>query len=666
MDASTNDTPSDPPMVDVEQTGGETEMTDLQSPMERAEEADAAGASLPHPDEVRASGSARPAGEGGFLTRKGSSSLCIFFFFMLLVIVLSVTLGVTLSNRDEEEKDKESRAAAERIQNYVLDLGISQPESFTSSLSPQSLAVQWLVYEDELNLQAPPAGTDPDENNDAYELVVRYVMVVLYHSTGGPGWRYQFDFLSEKETCAWNGVLISSTGGLLDFGLVCTRQSNRAWGLYLDAMNITGTLPEELNALTTLNSIDFNFNDDLTGPFPSALCAMTNIQAISLGYNQMNGNLPTCINELTDLRLLFLPNTNMGGNLPSMDRMISLEKIFLDDNQFVGDISSVFDDMPGLRFLLLENNRFSGTIDSTFLAYNNDLVQADISGNRLEGDVPVHLMEFSQMQLLDLHGNSLGGDLPTAYPASDAMLFLALHDNNLDGTIDPSIAQLSRLFHLDLSNNRIRGDIIPELGSMANLTYLYLGQNNFEPGPLPDFSGLVKMREFSVKGTDRTGDLPDYIGTWEDLLLLDMDDNDFNGTIPLSWGNLSNLEFLLVNDNSLSGEVPSTFSSLLGLRAAFFEGNTLEGDLGHLCALANFNELKGDLDGDEVLVADCKGGAINCTCCVCCDPTSDNDDNGCNDHEMITSLTPKWEFLYERVRFDFGNDTRFVDRSYLP
>jgi len=642
----------------------ETEMTEVQSPVERAEAGDAAGASLPHPDEIRAS--VNPRGNGNkFCSRKGSATLMVFTLAMILVIVLSVIIGVTVSNREEESSYRASSQS--HVQDYVTDLGISTRDQFIDDKSPQFLATQWLAVYDEMNLKVPEIGTNPDTDDEAYQFVLRYVMVVLYYATGGENWKYQFNFLSAKSTCAWNGVLLSSQGGFISFGLVCNQQK-RAFAVYLDAMDLTGELPFELAALDTVTALDFNFNEELSGDLTRAICSMPDLESLSVGYNKISGNIPGCINALQNLRLLFLPNTQMRGPLPNMDRMVSLERVFLDDNRFEGDITTTFDNMPELKFLFLEDNAFTGSIDSSFLASNEKLIQVDISDNRLDGEIPVHLMEFGGFQLLDLHGNALVGPMPDEFPEAPNMLFLALHDNDIEGTINPSITNLTMLFHLDLSNNTIEGDIIPELGTMRNLTYLYLGQNDFNAGQLPDsFADLTKMEEFSVKSTDRAGDLPDFIGTWKELVLLDLDDNDFGGNIPSSWGDLSNLEFLLLNDNLLIGEVPDTFEKLVKLRAAFLEGNGLEGDLAHMCKLAAFNELEGDLDGTEVLVADCDGGDITCSCCVCCDPDDPNDGNKkCNDHELITNLNPQWEFIYTRVRYDFGNETRFVDRAYLP
>lgn len=371
---------------------------------------------------------------------------------------------------------------------------------------------------------------------------------------------------------------------------------------------------------------------------------------------------------LYSFQRLQLPDNKLSGNLPSLRGMDSLERIFLDDNDLSGDISTAFDTLTELRFVFLEDNNFGGTLDEFFMADCEKLIQIDISDNSLEGDIPIHMLEFPDIQVIDIHGNFIDGALPSTYPPSN-LLFFALHDNDVTGQIDGSISNLFNLFHLDLSNNDLSGEIASEIGEMTNLTYLFLGQNGYDESFFPDsFANLTNMEEFSVKSSNFIGELPEFISTWTSLKLLDMDGNQFQQQIPLSWGDLVNLEFLLLNDNLLTGPFPPSFKNLVNLRAGFFENTGISGNMTIMCELPNFQELDNDLDGNELLVADCVPSdtiTVECGCCICCDKDSDNEDRKCNDHELIANLDPTWEFIYNRVSYDFGNETRFVSRDFL-
>ena len=349
--------------------------------------------------------------------------------------------------------------------------------------------------------------------------------------------------------------------------------------------------------------------------------------------------------------------------------MVSLEKIFLDDNDLSGDISTAFDSMTELRYVYLEDNKFTGTVDDSFMTQNPNLRQLDISNNPLEGSVPPHLFQLPDLQLIDFHGiEGIGGSFPQIPQRNFAMFFIALQDCSIEGPLPTTMGNLPNVYHLDLTNNTLNGDIPTEIGAMTKLRNLFLSENEgFVPGPIPEtFKDLTQLKEFSLKGTNRDGNLPDFISTFGSLILLDLSSNDMNGFLPSSYGDLVNLEFMLLNGNVFNGEVPTSYAKLTKLRGMFLEDNILTGNLTHMCALDTFKEPANDVDGTELLVADCDGGFIDCDCCICCEPNSDADVNPtCNDNDMTPNMDPEWESRYDRVAFNFGNDTRFIDKKYV-
>ena len=63
--------------------------------------------------------------------------------------------------------------------------------------SPQFQALDWLVYNDTYFME------DNIQNNPNI-LIERYVLAVLYFSTGGPThWKEQYQFLSNTSVCLW-------------------------------------------------------------------------------------------------------------------------------------------------------------------------------------------------------------------------------------------------------------------------------------------------------------------------------------------------------------------------------------------------------------------------------------------------------------------------------
>lgn len=84
----------------------------------------------------------------------------------------------------------------------------------------------------------------------------------------------------------------------------------------------------------------------------------------------------------------------------------------------------------------------------------------DLSGNALDGEIPLNLYNMTYLEVLDLH------------------------QNQIDGSIPPTLGNLSRLQSLDLSNNSLSGSIPMSLGNLANLTHFNVSFNNLS-GVIP-------------------------------------------------------------------------------------------------------------------------------------------------------------------------------------
>jgi hypothetical protein len=126
--------------------------------------------------------------------------------------------------------------------------------------TPQFQALTWLVYDDpaNLNFQLLPSKED--------ELLERYVIALLYFSTGGDNWDDSSEFLSAFSVCSWNGV---ECDPLFDNDVVVEISHN--------ANNLRGQLLTELGLLSKLRYLDLGRNL-ITGRIPSELGKLTNLQ----------------------------------------------------------------------------------------------------------------------------------------------------------------------------------------------------------------------------------------------------------------------------------------------------------------------------------------------------------------------------------------------------
>jgi len=434
--------------------------------------------------------------------------------------------------------------------------------------------------------------------------------------------------------------------------------TNLEW-LSMASNSLNGSIPEELGSLTSLKLLNLQYNYNILGSIPESFQSLTNLERIYLSYNKLDGSIPSWIGNFKSLTDLRLSNNMLSSTIPtSLSNAVNLTALFLDDNDLTGNLN-VINSLSNLELLLIEDNSFEQLLDLSWLASLDKLKILDASNNKLYGFLHSHLFEKNELLMIDLHGNEIQG-LIGEIPQNTALEFLSLYENQIVGNIPQSITNLKNLTHLDLSTNDFNGAIPANIGRMETLTYLFLASNNFDEGPIPnDLKNLSNLRELSLKETSRKDTIPEWIGNLSDLILLDLDHNDLTGTIP-DMSDLQELAFLLLNNNKLSGTVPFDISALPQLRILLLDGNDLSGLGNNNESLPFCDDITGPLGMlDSVFATDCFGVSpqIECPCCTecCADGTECNDGNDfLANHDLI------WEYGYNRLKFEFSNDTIFM------
>jgi Leucine-rich repeat (LRR) protein len=405
-----------------------------------------------------------------------------------------------------------------------------------------------------------------------------------------------------------------------------------------------GSLPSELGLMTDLTTLSLEQNSIITGTIPNTLQKLTSLRSFLCLYCSLTGEIPNWIGtSWSELRVLGLTQNTIFGSIPSsMEKLTNLVVLGLDDNLLTGSLDAL-QSLPLLEQAYLENNYFVGNITDSFFNVSLGLKTLDASGNRLGGEVPIHLM--SRLRVLDLHDNRLSV-FQDAIPDDNSLALLALQNNPLQGTVPDNLQNLRALTHLDLSSTDLSGKI-PELPDNTKLTYLFLANTNFDAGSIPkSYQKFIKLVDLSLKASSRTGQIPSWFDNLDELKLLDLHQNDLTGTIPPSLGNMTKLEFLLLNRNQLDGTIPSELVSASSLQIVFLDGNSLSGTMDPIC---------NDVANLMASSADCgktNSTEVICSCCnVCCVDT----DKGCNSREYLSEYAPEWEDGYKRRFYDFEN-----------
>ena len=365
-------------------------------------------------------------------------------------------------------------------------LTLSKKESLDDPSSPQSKAIEWLV-QDELEHQS---------GWDIIESTQRYVLAVLYHSTGGDGWwnNAQRSWFQVSSVCQWSShVICNENGAILSLALAYD--------------NLRGNVPIELGTLTALTRLELS-NNALTGSIPSELGQLTAIESLWLFGNALTGPIPSELGQLTAMTSMRMSRNALSGPIPSeLGRLTSMTDMSLYRNALTGPVPSEVGRLTAMEELSLGENALSGAIPSELdqLTVLEDLY---LYQNALTGPMPSELGQLTAMEVLNLRDNSLTGPIPSELGQLTALYWMFLHDNSFTGPIPSELGQLTSMTDMSLYRNALTGPIPSELGQLTEMTSLYWYDNALT-GTVPDeLTQLTNLRYIYLHKSDLTGTVP--------------------------------------------------------------------------------------------------------------------------------------------------------------
>ncbi|WCJ28018.1 receptor like protein 35 [Euphorbia peplus] len=385
--------------------------------------------------------------------------------------------------------------------------------------------------------------------------------------------------------------------------------------VYLDLSKnqINGTVPqwiEGLNSLLYLN-LSWNFFVNLPGSL-----SVPSLSILDLQHNYFEGSIPTpppfatIVDYSNNNFTSFIPR-DIGGSL--------LFTVFfsLARNHLVGSIPESLCKANYLRVLDLSDNNLNGSIPSCLVGVSTDLGVLNLRRNRFVGVIPDKFPGICSLKTLDVNGNFIVGELPQSLANCTMLEVLNLGNNMMKDSFPCLLKDMTNLRVLVLRQNRFFGEIgcpnshgpwpmlqIVDLasnnfsGSLLNkgldtweamkgsgneihrlgVDFLYLGELYYQDSITVTSKGLqmqlVKIltifTSIDFSNNNFEGPIPDTIGKFRALYVLNLSQNAFTGQILPILGNLSQLESLDLSENCLSGTIPSelvglTFLSFLNL-----------------------------------------------------------------------------------------------------
>ena len=393
-------------------------------------------------------------------------------------------------------------------------------------------------------------------------LADKTALVALYNATGGPNWDKSDNWMSDEPVSEWYGVTTDLSGRVTELELVNN--------------NLTGTLPVELDKLSSLTNLNLRDNS-LSGQIIPELGNLPNLTELHLYGNDLSGELPPELANLTNLQKLLVWSNNLSGPIPSwLEELTNLTRLDLDDNAFTGEIPPELGNLQKLQVLWLARNQLSGAIPPE-LGNLSKLDHLFMYENQLSGPIPPELGSLTELRMLYLYDTNLSGEIPAELGNLENLERLYLSDNELTGAIPPELGNLTNLDAMSLSYNELSGEIPAELGNLENIAWLSLTENMLTGAIPPELGNLSSVKDLFLRNNQLSGSIPPELGNLSNLEILSIRNNALTGMIPAELGNLANLEGMTISNNDLTGEIPSELGNLTKLDLLYINGNQLTG-----------------------------------------------------------------------------------------
>jgi hypothetical protein len=116
------------------------------------------------------------------------------------------------------------------------------------------------------------------------------------------------------------------------------------------------------------------------------------------------------------------------------------------------------------------------------------LTELNLYYNGLSGPIPGCIGKLTKLQYLILSGNKLDGVLPVGICNLVDIIELEIEDTSVEGVIPECIGALTKMSHLSLSLNRLTGPVPESIGQLVRLKGIWLAwtdDTNTFTGPLP-------------------------------------------------------------------------------------------------------------------------------------------------------------------------------------
>ncbi|XXG72722.1 hypothetical protein AAC387_Pa07g1757 [Persea americana] len=352
--------------------------------------------------------------------------------------------------------------------------------------------------------------------------------------------------------------------------------------IYLDGNKLQGPIPKSVFKLMKLTDLSVS-NNNFSGTLALDMFKnFKNFQSLDLSDNVLsviNSNSSPRLISSSQIRTLLLCSCNISEFPNILQSPNQLGYLDLSKNKIHGKIPAwIWEVGNGSLYHLNLSNNFLESFEHPLPELSPSNLQiVDLHSNRLQGQLPImpHRVYFH-----DYSNNNFSSIIPANISFSSIAFFL-LSGNNVNGEIPLSICNSSSLQVLDLSRNNFSGNIPTCLGELSNsLKILNLQRNAFQ-GNVPEmFKKECSLRTLNLNSNELEGPIPRSLINCKTLEVLDLGNNHLIDTFPFWLETLSDLRILVLRSNKFHGPIAHSltesplfqFLQIFDLSSNFFMG----------------------------------------------------------------------------------------------
>ncbi|OWM69515.1 hypothetical protein CDL15_Pgr013976 [Punica granatum] len=236
--------------------------------------------------------------------------------------------------------------------------------------------------------------------------------------------------------------------------------------LHLERMNLKGSLPQFLQAASSIVTLSLSSNA-LSGGIPSWIGSLSTLRVLLLAGNSFEGLMPQELCQLHNISIMDLSHNHLSGRIPSYFNKLAFGSSQVPDGTFTisgyGFTWAVVFSFPyvstpqeggdAVEVLFTSKHRLE-SYGGRVLPVMSGL---DLSCNNLSGSIPLQLGNLSDIRSLNLSYNHLSGSIPVTISNLDQIECLDLSHNNLSGEIPQRLIELYRLSTFSVAYNNLSG-----------------------------------------------------------------------------------------------------------------------------------------------------------------------------------------------------------------